>query len=127
MARNSDSRDSSKAQGEAGARKYDRQLRIWGAHGQAALEAARVCMLGSGPTATEALKNLVLGGIAGFTLVDDARVGPRDLGNNFMLDASSLGQASPSHVCCTFRSWCVCKYEPCPVGEGPSRALLFLW
>ena len=94
MARSSESRDNnSKAQGEAGARKYDRQLRIWGAHGQAALEAARVCVLGSGPTATEALKNLVLGGIAGFTLVDDARVGPRDLGNNFMLDASSIGQA----------------------------------
>lgn len=94
MARSSDSRDNnSKAQGEAGARKYDRQLRIWGAHGQAALEAARVCVFGSGPTATEALKNLVLGGIAGFTLVDDARVGPRDLGNNFVLDASSIAQA----------------------------------
>ena len=118
MARSSESRDGSKAQGEAGAKKYDRQLRIWGAHGQAALEAARVCVLGSGPTATEALKNLVLGGIAGFTLVDDARVGPRDLGNNFMLDASSLGQACLQRMCCTIRSCCASKGFPSPVGEG---------
>ncbi|KAK9831545.1 hypothetical protein WJX81_007869 [Elliptochloris bilobata] len=60
---------------------------------KAALEGARICVLGSGPTATEVLKNLVLGGIASFTVVDDVRVGPRDLGNNFMLEASSVGQS----------------------------------
>ena len=50
---------------------------MWGADGQAALGAAVVCVLGSGPTAAEALKNLVLGGVAGFTIVDDARVSGR--------------------------------------------------
>lgn len=77
---------------KASAKKYDRQLRIWGAHGQTALETARVCVLGSACTATEALKNLVLGGIASFTVVDDAKVHASDLGNNFLLDSSTLGK-----------------------------------
>ena len=39
--------------------KYDRQLRLWGAHGQACLNAARVCVLGAGPTGAQVLKGLV--------------------------------------------------------------------
>jgi len=99
MARSSESREDGKVPSSTEAKKYDRQLRIWGAHGQAALEGARICVLGSGPTATEALKNLVLAGIAGFTVVDDVRVGARDLGNNFMLEAGSLGQVCGSTPC----------------------------
>jgi amyloid beta precursor protein binding protein 1 len=77
---------------KASAKKYDRQLRIWGAHGQTALEAAKVCVLGSTCTATETLKNLVLGGIASFTVIDDAKVQSSDLGNNFLLETAALGQ-----------------------------------
>jgi len=73
-------------------KKYDRQIRIWGPHGQARLEAARVCVLGAGPTATETLKNLVLGGIGSFTIVDCARVSQRDLSNNFFFAAEHLGK-----------------------------------
>jgi amyloid beta precursor protein binding protein 1 len=76
----------------APAKKYDRQLRIWGAHGQQALETSSICVLGSGCTATETLKNLVLGGIAGFTVVDDATVQASDLGSNFLLERASLGK-----------------------------------
>lgn len=86
-------------QGENGAtpradidKKYDRQVRIWGAHGQARLEAAQICMLGAGPIATETLKNLVLGGTASFTVVDDAVVQERDLGNNFFFERADLGK-----------------------------------
>lgn len=43
--------------------KYDRQLRLWGANGQRRLMNAHVCVLGSGATASETLKNLVLPGI----------------------------------------------------------------
>ena len=59
---------------DADKKKYDRQLRIWGAHGQKQLENARVCLLNAGPTGSETLKNLVLGGISAFTIVDDAQV-----------------------------------------------------
>ena len=74
-------------------KRYDRQVRIWGAHGQALLQAARICMLGAGPVATETLKNLVLGGIASFTVVDHKTVTQRDLGNNFFFDQASLGKS----------------------------------
>jgi amyloid beta precursor protein binding protein 1 len=46
-------------------RKYDRQLRLWAANGQAALESAHVLLLnsGCGTVGIEALKNLVLPGM----------------------------------------------------------------
>lgn len=74
-------------------KRYDRGIRVWGAHGQEALEAARVCLLNAGPTGTEALKNLVLGGIHSFTVVDGAKVTPADLGNNFLLTADGLASS----------------------------------
>lgn len=40
-----------------------------------------MCLLNCGPTGAEALKNMVLGGIASFTIVDGSRVEQRDLGN----------------------------------------------
>ena len=38
--------------------KYDRQIRLWGGHGQKALMESKVCILGSSPCATETLKNI---------------------------------------------------------------------
>ncbi|KAK9757273.1 hypothetical protein RND81_01G153100 [Saponaria officinalis] len=79
--------------------KYDRQLRIWGEQGQAALEKASICLLNCGPTGSEALKNLVLGGIGSITVVDGSKVEVGDLGNNFMVDESSLGESKAKSVC----------------------------
>eukprot|EP00808_Paulinella_micropora_P003220 g63199.t1 len=73
-------------------KKYDRQMRMWGSHGQKSLESAAICMLGSGPIASETLKNLVLPCIGSFTIVDDALVTPADLGNNFFVSKQHLGQ-----------------------------------
>ena len=58
----------------APSKRYDRQLRVWGPHGQEALGRTAVAVLGSGPAASEALKNLVLGGVGSFVVVDDAMV-----------------------------------------------------
>ena len=55
-------------------KRYDRQLRVWGPQGQEALGRSAVAVLGSGPAAAEALKNLVLGGVGSFVVVDDAVV-----------------------------------------------------
>lgn len=46
-------------------KKYDRQLRLWAAAGQAALEDAHILLVNSGPgvAGVETLKNLVLPGI----------------------------------------------------------------
>lgn len=58
--------------------------RIWGEQGQAALEKASICLLNCGPTGSETLKNLVLGGIGSIAVVDGSKVEVGDLGNNFM-------------------------------------------
>jgi amyloid beta precursor protein binding protein 1 len=73
--------------------RYDRGIRIWGHHGQAALEDARVCLLQCSATGSEALKNVVLGGINSFVIVDDQNVEEKDLGNNFMVTTASVGKS----------------------------------
>ncbi|KAL2930463.1 NEDD8-activating enzyme E1 regulatory subunit AXR1 [Bienertia sinuspersici] len=73
--------------------KYDRHF------GQAALEKASVCLLNCGPTGSETIKNLVLGGIGSITVVDGSKVEVGDLGNNFMVDETSLGESKAKCVC----------------------------
>ncbi|KAG5047576.1 NEDD8-activating enzyme E1 regulatory subunit AXR1-like [Glycine soja] len=79
--------------------KYDRQLRIWGEQGQAALEKSSICLLNCGPTGSETLKNLVLGGVGSITVVDGSKVEVGDLGNNFLVDEASLGKSKAKCVC----------------------------
>lgn len=43
--------------------KYDRQLRLWSANGQSALESSHLLLINATATGTEILKNLVLPGI----------------------------------------------------------------
>ena len=75
-------------------KKYDRQLRLWAANGQQALEEAHVLLLnsGSGVVGIETLKNLVLPGVGTFTIVDQHTVEEEDLGVNFFLSEDSLGK-----------------------------------
>ncbi|KAJ6133876.1 hypothetical protein N7523_000198 [Penicillium sp. IBT 18751x] len=92
-------------------RKYDRQLRLWAASGQQALEDSRVLLVNSdgplganstgvsGVVGVEALKNLVLPGIGGFTIVDPATVTEADLGVNFFLEEDSLGKSRAEETC----------------------------
>ncbi|XP_065145361.1 NEDD8-activating enzyme E1 regulatory subunit [Paramisgurnus dabryanus] len=72
--------------------KYDRQLRLWGDHGQETLENAHVCLINATATGTEILKNLVLPGIGAFTIVDGHKVSGEDVGNNFFLSNNSIGK-----------------------------------
>ncbi|KAL4882619.1 hypothetical protein BJY04DRAFT_186530 [Aspergillus karnatakaensis] len=92
-------------------RKYDRQLRLWAASGQQALEESRVLLVNSdgpwgnkstgvsGVVGVETLKNLVLPGIGGFTIVDPAVVTEPDLGVNFFLESESLGKSRAEESC----------------------------
>uniref|UniRef100_A0A3Q1I6M6 NEDD8-activating enzyme E1 regulatory subunit n=1 Tax=Anabas testudineus TaxID=64144 RepID=A0A3Q1I6M6_ANATE len=73
--------------------KYDRQLRLWGDHGQEALENAHVCLINATATGTELLKNLVLPGIGAFTIVDGHTVSGEDVGNNFFLCSNNIGKS----------------------------------
>ncbi|KAK0094715.1 hypothetical protein PV326_010216 [Microctonus aethiopoides] len=74
-------------------RKYDRQLRLWGDHGQASLEAAHICVINATGLGTEILKSLVLPGIGAFTIVDGKKITQEDIGANFFLDADSVGKS----------------------------------
>lgn len=70
--------------------KYDRQIRLWGDHGQAALSQASICLINASATGAETLKNLVLPGIASFTIVDGSRITDVDRGNNLFLSSNGL-------------------------------------
>ncbi|KMQ89348.1 nedd8-activating enzyme e1 regulatory subunit-like protein [Lasius niger] len=74
-------------------RKYDRQLRLWGDHGQATLEAAHVCLINATGLGTEILKSLVLPGIGAFTIVDGKKITVEDIEPNFFLEADSVGKS----------------------------------
>lgn len=72
--------------------KYDRQIRLWGGHGQKLLAESKVLLLGANPSGTETLKNLVLPALGKFTVVSNLNVTQRDLGNNFFVTPESIGQ-----------------------------------
>ena len=74
------------------AQRYDRQLRLWGTHGQRKLSAGSVLCMGSGAVATEVLKSLVLPGIGWFVVADTAKVTERDLGVNFFVEETDVGR-----------------------------------
>lgn len=55
--------------------------------------------MGAGPMCTEALKNLVLGGIASFTIIDDKKVSGEDLQNNFFFHPDQIGAGRAEAAC----------------------------
>jgi amyloid beta precursor protein binding protein 1 len=112
-------------------RKYDRQLRLWAASGQQALEESRVLLVNSdgpwgnrstgvsGVVGVETLKNLVLPGVGGFTIVDPAVVTEPDLGVNFFLENESLGRSRAEETCRLLK-------ELNPDVEGSFRTKVYL-
>jgi molybdopterin/thiamine biosynthesis adenylyltransferase len=81
--------------------RYDRQLRLWGATGQIALENSHILLINSGPgvVGVETLKNLVLPCIGNFTIQDTAIIGEADLGVNFFLEDEHLGDYRARQTC----------------------------
>ncbi|KAG9029406.1 hypothetical protein FRB95_005361 [Tulasnella sp. JGI-2019a] len=99
-------------------RRYDRQLRLWAASGQNALESAHILVLGASPTSTAILKNLVLPGIGAFTILDDGVVAGRDLGANFFFETSSLGKNKAEEAVRL-----LCELNDSVAGHADSRSL----
>ncbi|KAF8988422.1 NEDD8-activating enzyme E1 regulatory subunit [Haplosporangium bisporale] len=84
---------------DAKTQKYDRQLRLWGAGGQEALESAHILLVNATAVGCEILKNLVLPGIGQYTVVDQGIVTLNDIGSNFFLDQDSLGKSRAQEAC----------------------------
>ncbi|CAG9100683.1 unnamed protein product [Plutella xylostella] len=72
-------------------KQYDRQLRLWGDHGQSALEKSHICLINANALGTEILKSIVLPGIGAVTIVDEHIVSEEDIGSNFFLETTSIG------------------------------------
>ena len=70
--------------------KYDRQLRLWGPHGQKKLMESSMVLVNADAVGTETMKNLVLPGIGKFTVLDGKMVSSDDLSNNFFVTPESL-------------------------------------
>jgi amyloid beta precursor protein binding protein 1 len=74
---------------------YDRQIRLWGVRGQAAIQTTSLYVLGSDCQATEFLKTMLLHGITKVTIVDDAIVTEEDLRTNFFVDSLTDPSGAP--------------------------------
>jgi len=61
--------------------------RLWGDHGQAMLESAKLCLINATATGCEILKNLILPGIGSFSIIDEHSVTEEDLGNKYKKSA----------------------------------------
>jgi amyloid beta precursor protein binding protein 1 len=77
----------------------DRQLRLWGLHGQQRISKTNVLLLNASVVGSETLKNIVLPGFGRFTIVDDRLVTPQDLGKNFFATMDSIGSPIAKIVC----------------------------
>eukprot|EP01120_Amphizonella_sp_Union-15-10_P009763 TRINITY_DN3775_c0_g1_i4.p1 TRINITY_DN3775_c0_g1~~TRINITY_DN3775_c0_g1_i4.p1 ORF type:complete len:526 (-),score=96.19 TRINITY_DN3775_c0_g1_i4:32-1609(-) len=73
--------------------KYDRQLRLWGSHGQKLLAEANVLLIGGSAVGTETLKNLILPGLGQFSILDSEIVTNADLGRNFFVELDDVGKS----------------------------------
>ncbi|KAL8677898.1 MAG: hypothetical protein Q9186_005709 [Xanthomendoza sp. 1 TL-2023] len=107
-------------------KKYDRQLRLWAASGQQALEDARVLLFNGGSpgvVGVEILKNLILPGIGSYTIVDDNIVAENDLGINFFLTDDSLGK-SRAHETCKYLNELNPDVKGCPVDKSLHQFLV---
>ncbi|KAJ3396570.1 hypothetical protein CcCBS67573_g01562 [Chytriomyces confervae] len=109
-------------EGPSKEQKYDRQLRLWQAHGQRALENANILVVNACATATETLKNLVLPGIGSFTILDDKVADGADVGNNFFLDHTAIGQSRGKYATELLRELNP-DVDGFHVDESPSRVI----
>ena len=78
--------------------RYDRQIRLWGPHGQAAIQSSTILFLGSDSVASEFLKNMVLHGVNNIIIVDNATTTEKDLGTNFFVNEESIGKSRAETV-----------------------------
>ncbi|KAH7326390.1 hypothetical protein B0I35DRAFT_422580 [Stachybotrys elegans] len=71
---------------------YDRQIRLWGIAAQARIQSANILLITLRGLANEVAKNLVLAGVGSLTVLDGAQVTEADLGAQFLLSESDIGQ-----------------------------------
>ncbi|KAL0228512.1 hypothetical protein RCL1_004655 [Eukaryota sp. TZLM3-RCL] len=83
--------------------RYDRQIRLWGAHGQFCLTKSSVLVIGSTVAASETIKNLVLPGIGSVFILDNTIVTENDIDLDFFIQPSDVGKLRSSCLCEGYR------------------------
>jgi molybdopterin/thiamine biosynthesis adenylyltransferase len=79
--------------------RYDRQIRLWGQHGQSKFSKSKVCLINCDSLGLEILKGLCLAGIGSCTIMDSHRLTAEDIGSSFLPPASigkSRGESARS-------------------------------
>lgn len=80
--------------------KYDRQLRLWGADGQAALGNTCVILVNASAVGTETLKNLVLPGVGAFQVVSEGVTSAQHTNSNFFITHDPNSPSTMAEVAC---------------------------
>ena len=75
------------------AERYDRQIRLWGHHGQSRCSNSKICLINCNSLGTEILRGLCLAGIGSFTILDSHKLLPEDVGCNFIPQTHSIGKS----------------------------------
>lgn len=77
--------------------RYDRQIRLWGQHGQNRCSNSKICLINANSLGTEILKGLCLVGIGSFTILDSHKLTPEDVGCQF-IPHSCIGKSRGESV-----------------------------
>ncbi|KAI8354618.1 SUMO-activating enzyme subunit 1 [Choanephora cucurbitarum] len=70
---------------------YDRQIRLWGLDAQQRISKANILIAGIRALSNEVCKNIALAGVASITLLDHEVVSELDLGAQFLIQQSLVG------------------------------------
>lgn len=73
--------------------RYDRQIRLWGQHGQNKCSQSRVCLIGCNSLGLEVARGLCLAGVGSFTILDSHKLLPEDVGCCFVPQITSIGKS----------------------------------
>jgi len=84
---------------------YDRQIRLWGLKAQKRMRKSNVLMVGTRGAASEIAKNLVLGGIGSFTILDEACVDDTLLESSFLLTADMVGDSAAMRLAASVQEY----------------------
>jgi len=84
---------------------YDRQIRLWGLKAQKRMRESSVLMVGTRGAASEIAKNLVLGGIGSFTIVDEVTVDEGLLESSFLLNADMIGDSAAERLAASIQEY----------------------
>ena len=80
-----------------GIERYDRQIRLWGQHGQSKCSTSKICLINADSLGMEVLKGLCLAGIGSFAILDSHKLAAEDVGCSF-LPPSCIGKSRGESV-----------------------------